>query len=423
MTRFNSSSFFNGAAIYLAASIINALIPFVLLPVLTRYLEPSEYGEVAIFQVWVSLIGALCGLSVHGAAVRKYYDYDEPDKEIGPFIFSCIAVLCISTLFVFFLILPFLTLISNIVGLSEKWLIVGVVVAFFNFLMRIRLGQWQVSKNPKFYGMFQISASLLDMFLSLLLVVFFTLGVAGRISGYSSAVVIFGLGSLLLLKRNNLLRPSWRPDLMIEALRFGVPLVPHVIGAFLLITVDRAVIGSQVGLEQAGYYMVAVQFAMVMSLVLDSINKAYTPWLYERLSRDDLDQKLHIVKITYIYGFFLFLCVFFAFSVGDSILIFIAGDKYAPAGDLVGWLVLAKAFHGMYYMVCSYIFYTKKTAIISRLTISTGLINVGLLFVLTDFFGLVGAAWAMCISMLLQWILTWFFAARLVYMPWSLRIL
>ena len=40
----------SGTLIYLVSNVLNAAIPFALLPVLTRVLDPSEYGQVAMFQ-------------------------------------------------------------------------------------------------------------------------------------------------------------------------------------------------------------------------------------------------------------------------------------------------------------------------------------------------------------------------------------
>lgn len=419
--RLRDSSLVAGAGVYIFAGLINASIPFLLLPVLTRYLEPAEYGEVAVYQVWIVLIGAICGLSVHGAAARKYFDYDDADQQIGEFISACITLLTISTVALSIILFPFIERVSEVIGLSPNWVGIGVLFAFCNFLIQLRLGQWQVRKKPKNYGAFQVLQSLLNMLLSLVLVVIFSLGVSGRLAGLTVAVVFFGIIALLLLWRDGLLRLSWRPDLMKEALSFGVPLMPHILGAFLLLTVDRAIISSQLGLEAAGYYMVAAQMAMVMGLFLDGINKAYTPWLYERLKNDVETDKFFIVKLTYGYGALLLLLAVLAFIVGGPVLVFLAGDRYQPAAQVIGWLFLAKAFHGMYYMACSYIFYTKKTFRIAKITIISGLINVFLLYVFVSEYKIIGAAWAMCISMLFQWLMTWKVASSLVAMPWLLR--
>ena len=419
--RRSSNSLLTGASTYIFASTINASIPFFLLPILTRYLEPAEYGEVAVYQVWVALIGALCGLSVHGAVTRKYYDYDEPEKKMGEFISACILVLIFSTAAFAVLLLPIAGWISKNIGLSAQWIWIGILFAFCNFLIQLRLGQWQVRKKSQKFGAFQVSQSLVNMLVSLLLVVFFSLGVTGRITGNTVAVVFFGVIGVLLLWREGLLKPSWRPDLMKEAISFGVPLIPHVIGGFLLLTVDRAIISSQLGLDAAGYYMVAAQMAMVMGLIVEGINKAYTPWLYEGLKRNDESEKRFIVKLTYAYGVVLLAIAAFAFLVGGPALMFIAGDKYQQSADLIGWMILGKAFHGMYYVVCSYIFYMKKTLVIAKITIVTGALNAALLFILSNEFGLLGAAWAMCVGMMLQFSLTWHYASKVVSMPWLLR--
>lgn len=421
LSRIRNSSLVTGAGTYIVASMINASIPFLLLPILTRYLAPSEYGEVAVYQVWVALIGAICGLSVHGAAVRKYYDYDNPDKEIGEFISACIMLLIMSTVAFFILLLPFSSWISETIGLSQKWILIGVLFAFCNFLIQLRLGQWQVRKNPKKFGLFKISQSLVNMLFSLLLVTIFLLGASGRITGNTVAALIFGIVALLLLWRDGLLKFTWRPDLMKEALSFGIPLIPHVLGAFLLLTVDRAIISSQLGLDAAGYYMVAAQMAMVMGLVVEGINKAYTPWLYENLKKNKWKDKVFIVKLTYGYAIFLLVLAVLAFWIGGAVLVFIAGEKYQPAAKIIGWLVLGKAFHGMYYMFCGYIFYKKKTFHLAMITIFSGFINAALIFLLITHYGLVGAAWAMCIGMFVQWLITWWVAKNLVNMPWSLR--
>mgnify|MGYP003302249607 CR=1 FL=1 len=46
------------------ANVINGLIPFILLPILTRYLTVEAYGQVAIFQTLYWAVSAFVGLSL-----------------------------------------------------------------------------------------------------------------------------------------------------------------------------------------------------------------------------------------------------------------------------------------------------------------------------------------------------------------------
>lgn len=411
----------SGAGIYLVATLINASIPFLLLPILTRYLTPGEYGVVAVFQVWCSLLAVICGLNTYGAATRKHYDYDEPDKYMGDYISACVTILVISAIVVTVLLLPFLGVLSELLGLSEGWILAGVVFAVGNFMVQLRLRQWQVRKKPVRYGQFQISQSAMNAGLSLLLVIVLTMGVDGRLIGVTSAMLLFGCIGALLLWRDKLLVFGWQPGLMRDALSFSVPLLPHFAGSFLLLTVDRAVISSTLGLEAAGHYMVAVQLALALNLLLQSIHKAYVPWLFERIKRDDSEEKTQIVRGSYIYFAALAAVALLAFLVGKPVLVFIAGASYAPAGDIIGWLVLAQAIRGMYYVVSSYLMYAKKTQQISWITIISGAINIVLLLILLKAYGLVGAAWAVCAGAAIQFLLSWYMASRAVAMPWSPR--
>ena len=94
-------SLIGNTAIYLFSNILNAAIPFFLLPILTRYLTPAEYGVVGMFQMVLAIFAAFTGLSVHGAANRKYFDRDE-GLDLSAFIASCVQIVIFSTLIVLF---------------------------------------------------------------------------------------------------------------------------------------------------------------------------------------------------------------------------------------------------------------------------------------------------------------------------------
>ena len=236
----------------------------------------------------------------------------------------------------------------------------------------------------------------------------------------TTANMLFAAVAIYLLKKDGLIKIAWRPDLIKEALRYGVPLVPHILGSFLLVTVDRAVISSVLGIDQAGVYMVAVQVAAVVALGLDAVNKAFMPWLFNKLSQQDSAAKSEVVKLTYKYYFILVVGVLISFIIADDVLMILASDAYSDAANVVAWIILAQALRGAYLMVTNYVFYEKRTELVAAITISTGIINVVLVYLFTDLYGLKGAAWAFCISMTIQWIATWYLAHKIHPMPWRM---
>ena len=65
-----NSSLFHSVGIYTITSGINAAIPFSIMPILTRYLTPSDYGTVAMFGVLLSFVAPFTGLSINGAIAK-----------------------------------------------------------------------------------------------------------------------------------------------------------------------------------------------------------------------------------------------------------------------------------------------------------------------------------------------------------------
>ena len=404
--------------IYLVANLINSAIPFALLPVLTRVLSPSEYGEIAMFQTSISALGALVGLSVQGAALRKFYDKG-PNESLEEFIGTCVQILISSAVIACLLVWFFSEILQHYTSIALSWLIFVVVVCLSDFLVQIRLTQWQVRGMAISYGMLQLARTLSNLLLSLLFILVMSKGAEGRILGITMTAMLFGIIAILSLRRDNLIKFfQFRLDYYKEALNFGIPLIPHASGAFLISSADRYLINVSAGIESAGIYMVAVQLAMGVAIVFDSFNRAYAPWLYGKLSKPNLDEHVKIVRLTYIYFLFLLILVSLAFLIGPHVLIFIAGDTYSAASDVIGLLVAGQIFGGMYLMVTNYVFYSKRVGLLSFITISSGLLNLLLLNLLLPEIGLSGAAFAFAISMFIQFILTWVLAAKRHPMPW-----
>lgn len=405
--------------VYLLSNITNAAIPFLLLPILTRMLSPMEYGKIAMFQTLVAGLVAFVGLNAVGAANRQFYDHNNTSQELSQYNGSCLQILLGSSI----LLLIFCTLFSDFLveflSIPSSWIYSALLFSSLSFVMNLRLGQWQVRGEAFKFGVLQISNSLFNMGLSLLLVVALHNGAQGRVDAQVIAAGLSAVAAIYLLIKDKLVSLyCWRLDYLKQALQFGVPLIPHVFGFFLLSAVDRFVINQRLGLGQAGIYMVAVQLSMALNIVFDAINKAYVPWLFEILKRNKMAEKQRVVKYTYLYFMLLLLIAPIPFLIGPWAIVMIAGEEFRPAGEVIGWLCLGQIFGGMYLMVTNYIFYAKKTGVLSVITISSGLLNVLLMIVMVNKYGLIGAALAFVMAKLVQFAVTWWLSYSVLDMPW-----
>ncbi|MGI9915856.1 lipopolysaccharide biosynthesis protein [Vibrio owensii] len=415
-------SLIKGASIYLTSNILNAVIPFLLLPILTRYLTQAEYGQIAMFQTLLTGLATFVGLNAVGAATRKYFDEDNTEQIIREFNGACVQICIVSSIVLGVITFAFRHQLSEMLSIPYSWILNTVLVSAFGFISGLRLGQWQARNKAKHYGAFQISQSLLNMVLSLILVIALVEGAQGRIDAQLITGISFSTIALVLLYKDGLIKPlCWRPQYIKEILAFGVPLIPHHLGFFLMGTFDRVIINDKLGLEAAAVYMVAFQLSTALLIIYDAINKAYTPWLFGVLKRNDEQEKRKVVKITYAHFACSLLLALVVFLIGEPIVVLLIGEEYRQSGEIIGWLCLGQVFHGMYFMVTNYAYYAKKTKYLSMITISSGLTNASILIVMISSFGLIGSAVSFSIAKFIQFLITMVFANKWHLMPWTLK--
>ncbi|OBT24230.1 oligosaccharide flippase family protein [Vibrio splendidus] len=406
-------------SVYLISNIVNAAVPFLLLPILTRELTPVDYGKVALFQMLITGMTALIGFNVVGAASRKYYDDNMDEGLLKKFNGACLHILMSSSLIISIILLIFKIDISNYLEIDSDWIVLSILICLSNFISNLRLGQWQVRKKAVSYGVFQVGKTVVNISFSLLLVVTFSFGGEGRVLAIFISSALYCIIALYYLYRDDLVDFfSWELVFLKEALYFGTPLIPHTIGLFLIGSIDRYIISQEMGFFDAGIYMVAFQISTAIAILFDAINKAFVPWLFSKLKENSLEENQNIVKKTYLYFMFLSMLAVVSYILSPFIILFVIGSEYKDAQSVIGILCIGQIFGGMYLMVTNYIFYSKKTAGLSAITITCGVANVVIMTIMVGKYGLQGAAYAFAFTKLLQFAFTWIYSSHVLPMPW-----
>lgn len=404
------------AIVYLFSNTSVALVPFFLMPMLTRYLGPEGYGTVAIFLVLINLSSAFIGLSVHGAITSRWFNRNNFDINI--YVSNCVYITLLTSLIGISSVYVIPDVLLEKIGLSSSWVYVAVIISMASSLILIRLAIWQVEKRALSYGIMQVLIATFGGIGSYFLVVEFCFDFEGRLWAHTFTYIFFAFASLVSLARDGFLKVDVKVDYIKDALKYGIPLMPHVIGGFLLITAERIILNDMIGLRELGVYMVAVQISLAMYMVADSINKAFMPWLFEQLKKGSEGSKLQVIRISYCISFFLLTCVIFSLFLSSWVVEFVAGPEYIDASKVLPILVLAQTFHGMYLLVTNYIFYERKTYYTGAITVFCGLFGITISYSLINSYGMLGASIGQAFGMFLFWILTWIFANKVHPMPW-----
>lgn len=409
-------SLLGSAATYTVANVLNAAIPFLLLPILTRVLTPADYGLVAMFATVLAVSSALTGVNVHGAVGVRYFQQDRFD--LPRYVATCLTILVGTTALSALVAGALAGPLTRVTGLPLSWLVVAVIASGAQFVVQTRLVLWQVRDEPLKFAALQLFSSVLNVTLSLLFVLQLHWAWVGRTAGQSLAIVIAAAVAFASLRAGGWLRGRPNREYAVDAVRFGLPLVPHAIGSVLGVMVDRFLVTAVLGVSQTGIYLVGVQVAMGLTLVTESFNRAFVPWLYRALQSGDDARKAQIVRGTYLYFGVVLLGAVVLGVGGPPALELLVGPEFRESGTLLLTLAIGTAFGGMYYMVTNYLFYTGRTEMLAVVTLTAGLLNIAVGYVLIRHNGLIGAAQGFAITQATVFFGTWAAAQRAYPMPW-----
>jgi O-antigen/teichoic acid export membrane protein len=404
--------------IYGLTSLLNAAIPFLFLPILTKYLSTSDYGYTAMFTVLCSFVSPILGASTDAAISRQYFNKDTIDLKV--YIGNCFIILFASLFPVILFFYFFSGLISNLSEFPINFLWPVIIFSFFSYIVNVTAVLWRVQSKAFEYGVFQIGQTIVNILLSLFLVVVINTGWQGRILAQVITFVLFGFIGFYIIFKNNLISFKFNIHFIKNALRFGIPLIPHAYGAVILTMTDRVMITKMIGISDTGLYAIGYAFGGIIGFIENSFNLAYIPWLYERLKRNDDKVKTKIVKFTYLYFVIIILLALLLSLASPLILKIMVDKKFEGAGIYVLWISLSFAFSGMYKMVVNYIFYIEKTAILAWITFGSSIINLGSTYFFIIKFGAVGAAMSAALVSFCFFIFTWIYSNKVYSMPWNL---
>lgn len=406
------------SSVYILSNAINASAFLLLLPLLTRYLSPEDYGTATMFQISVSYVILIASLNAH--TIININFFKTPIEELRDNITSVISLVALISIIVFIVAFAVAEDLSNLLGFSGNWILALVVIADAEIIFLINMGLWRTEQRPKPYGITQILKTFTNITLIYLFVSLFHMRWVGWLTAIMISSLSFGVISLIAIYKRGYL--GSRPSIghMRSSLKFGIPMLPHSLGALLIFGVDRFFISSMVGLGATGLYTVGFQIARILEVVSTSFNRAWSPFLFKQLKTANEATKKKLIIFTYGYFTFIFIFAVCLVSISPYIFSFIIGEGFAKGATYATWLVMGNMAHAMYFMVANYIFYVKRTYLLACVTITTAGINCILNYIFIRYNGAVGAAQATVISLFLQFIGTWLLSARVFKMPWNL---
>lgn len=404
---------------YIGAAAVQRGAPFILLLVLAALVPVSEFGQFAVLAAIYGLLTSAATFGMENVAFRGFFTHDS--KPSTDRFYSTLVKLTVGgPIGLAALIAATLALTSEeplnvAVGSVITTVVGGCLYAAGS---TVPLAMLRARERVVTYVGVVLPPALVVAGVKFLLCGVFGYGAFGwalgdLIGGITALTIAFPLQYRFLLGR-----VVSRSDLR-EALRIGLPLLPHVLSGWTLNLSDRLVIAGLLGTAAAGKFAFAAQVALIVTVLAVEVNRGVLP-LYGRVLQDSkVDRLRRVVETQRI----LTLAIATLVAVGGTA----AVATFAPSGyrESAQWipvLTLASVFYCLYLVPMNYLsVIAGRTARMALITTSAAGVNILINVMLLPILGVGIAAYSTLVSYLLLLALTTSYAGRYGGTAWTRR--
>lgn len=409
--------------VYTLTDVIGKAMSFILLPVVSFFLPPSELGIATNFTVLTTLIILLAGLAIVNSIPYFFY---EQDKSENISLVSNLLIMCFGLCMVIGVIVAcFSQLIFHHLQLDLHIQMIGVIYVIASLISNINLTLLRLENNPRHFAILQILQIVLHAVFVIFFVIILKSGGHGKIYAEVLVFCIVGLIHLMMLLKKRYFTLSIQLAWIKKLLHFGLPLLPHSISFWLKSGMDKVFITTYCGLQYNGLYSMAISVSSVYTMLMQSFFNAYTPYLQKLLAGfdggDHYEEKKGIVKQIYkIYALF-GVVGFLAIVASWVIFHYLVDSKYLLSMNYIPLIILANFIYTFYNFTIEFIYKVKKTLVMGLITFTGSLIQMFLSYVLIREHGVMGAVYSLVIGNLLVTIGISIYSNIVYRMPWLLR--
>jgi O-antigen/teichoic acid export membrane protein len=409
------SKLFSNTLIYGLSGSFVASIPFLLMPFMTRNMSQEHYGLAIFFSSLLSLILPIIGFGSSNSLAVRFFQLEK--KIFSSYLWSCIFLSVFSSLTILVFFLFFSERILGFSAITFDWFLLAILATSFWGISQA-CGTYLIAKSDAIYYLFiNFLIGFLTVSLTIILIIFYDLSWKGFAIALFFAHFFASVFSIVKFI-NDQKFSKIQPDFLKDSLKFGVPVMFHSLSMGLISFSDRFIISNYLGLDFLGKYSVAFQLGIILSFIAQAFNKAFVPWLYEKLRDESINSKLKVVQGTYLIFLVIILSTILFISILDHLILFFAGRDYAGVYEIAVIIAIGGAFNAAYLMIVNYIFYANKTFQLGFMSLLVSFIFIFLSFFLTPTFGLRGAAFSYALANIILFLSVWALAIKSYSMPW-----
>jgi O-antigen/teichoic acid export membrane protein len=402
---------FVNLAIYGLGDLATSIVSFLLLPLYVRFLSPADYGVIGLLLTVEVVAKILFRWGVDASFMRLYYDCtDGPARQrlastIFFFLFAVNGALLAAAL----LLAP--AIARHAFGSAAHTLVLRLVLVntFLGSFYFLPFHVLRIEGKPPQFIALTVTRSAATLVGRLVLIVGAGLGVLGFVLADLAVTALFTL--VLLRWFAPLIRPMFSRSLLRDALRFGLPRLPHGVAHQTIAVADRYLLSLFGTLRDVGLYSIGASFGMAMKLFLTAFEYAWAPFYFAVMKEPDARRTFSGVT-TYALAALVLLAAGLS-AVAEDIVRLMTTPEFQAAAQVIPWIALGVLLQGVYLLTSIGLNITKRTQYYPMATGIAAATSIGTNLLLIPRFGVLGAAWSNVISYAVLAAVSLWFSQRL----------
>jgi len=384
---------FSQAAVYGSADVFSNLLNFLLVPIYTKYLAPSDYGTLALLFLFSAVAKVIFRMKLDEGFLRVYYDLKSEEQKRGfTFTLALFALVSGAILFLLvFLLVPFLA--HHLIGpvkRSATMILLAAGDVYVGTFFFVPLTLLRIQGRPGFFSALTGGRQFLNTILKVLFVVR-----GGGVVGVLTSDILATLALALVLFPLTLKYSSFRIEksALWATLQFSLPKVPHGFMIQVQNFADRKILDEFALRSEVGVYSVAYTFGMGVKFALSAFEPAWQPFVFSQIRKPSTPDLIARVA-TYVWAGFVFSGLIFSVFGAELLVLMTSKSAFWKGAGIIPIVTSAYVLHGAFLLTSLGIAIERKAKYYPLVTFLSASTNILLDFILIPRFGSLGAAWA-----------------------------
>jgi O-antigen/teichoic acid export membrane protein len=403
--------------IYGLSGMMARSISIFLVPINTRIFSPEDYGVMSLVSSTMVVFSAFVMLALDTSAHRWYWETENIDDRKNTLASWAWCQITISLPFALLIFVLSEKLGEVIVGREDAGLYfrLAALTLPLSALGWVTLHWLRMQRRPWATTGYALGASLLEILLWILLVVFLHQGLAGV---YIVQILMAAVGTVagIWLMRDWVNPCHFRWSRLREMLRYGLPLIPAPLLLWVMNYSDRFFLQYYASTHEVGLYQVGISIASLVALGTGAFQRAWGPFALSIHKQEN-------ARSVYANAFLAYVCLnsltsaVLALFAPEAILL-VATEQYLGAIPVVGILAFSYVMNGLGNIAAigpTIVKTTRPTGL--AITAAAG-VNIGLNLLLVPHFGKVGSALAALLSQSVVPIYLFYYSQQLYPIPY-----